>query len=409
MRQTETVSICPRVFLIFGGRNLLKRTGIVLLLIILGIAISLNIHILIETVKLIPAATSEKADKGVQHSQVITLTAAGDCLMHNTQIWSGLMGDGSYCFDTFFSEVKYLVEEGDYSLINFEAPMAGPDSGYTGYPLFNSPDAIVQAFKDAGFDLVVTANNHALDRGYQGAIRTLEVLHAAGLDTVGTYKSEQDSRTFLIKDIKGVKIGFLAYSYGTNGIPVPDEHAYLFNFLDRDKILTDIKKLRSQVDILVLILHWGVEYSSKPTAEQEIMAREFLQAGADVILGGHPHVIQTMEAIKIGEKNKFVIYSMGNFISHQRGRERNSGIVLKIKFSKDFSKGDTFLEEVSYTPTYSHSYYENGKMKFRVIPVEQTIRKIKQGKERYLGSEHLPLLQAVLDHTSAQLGPFFRR
>lgn len=388
---------------------MLKRTGIVLLLVILGIAISLNIYILIETVNLIPAATSEKADKGVQHLQVITLTAAGDCLMHNTQIWSGLMGGGSYCFDTFFSEVKYLIEEGDYSLINFEAPMAGPNSGYTGYPLFNSPDAIVQAFKDAGFDLVVTANNHALDRGYQGAIRTLEVLHAAGLDTVGTYKSEQDSRTFLIKDIKGVKIGFLAYSYGTNGIPVPDEHAYLFNFLDRDKILTDIKKLRPQVDILVLILHWGVEYSSKPTAEQEIMAREFLQAGADVILGSHPHVIQTMEVIKIGEKNKFVIYSMGNFISHQRGRERNSGIVLKIKFSKDFSKGDTFLEEVSYTPTYSHSYYENGKMKFRVIPVEKTIREIKQGKERYLSSEHLPLLQAVLDHTSAQLGPSFRR
>jgi len=386
---------------------LIKRAAAIMFLIVLGIFASFSIWLFIKAGKAVPSVIPGEGNKEDQRMQTITLTAAGDCLMHNTQIWSGLMSDGSYCFDTFFSEIRDLIEEGDYSLTNFEAPMAGPASGYTGYPLFNSPDAMAQTFKKAGFDLIITANNHALDRGYRGAIRTLEVLHSAGLDTVGTYKSEEDSRTFLIKDIKGVKVGFLAYSYGTNEIPVPDEHPYLFNFLDKDKMLADIKKLRPQVDVLVLVLHWGVEYSSKPTAEQEIMAREFLRAGADVILGSHPHVIQTMEVIKMGEKNKFVIYSMGNFISHQRGMERNSGVILKIKFSKDFKSGNIFLKEVSYTPTYSHHYYESGKMKFRVVPVEETMQKIEEGKEPYLNRDYLPVLQAVLDHTNSQLGPPF--
>jgi poly-gamma-glutamate synthesis protein (capsule biosynthesis protein) len=339
----------------------------------------------------------------------ITLTAAGDCLMHNTQIWSGLQADGSYCFDSFFPEVRELIMEGDYSSINFEAAMAGPDSAYTGYPLFNSPDAMAQTLKEAGFDLVATANNHCLDRGVKGAIRTLKVLEQAGLDTLGTYKSEEDSHTYLIKDIKGVKVAYLAYTYGTNGIPLPDEYSFLINFLDEKEILADIKAVRPQVDVLVLVLHWGLEYNPRPSDMQKRQAYSFLEAGADVILGSHPHVIQTMEKIRIAEKDKFVIYSMGNFISHQIGQERNSGIVLKMKFTKDFSSGNTLLDEVSYTPTFSHSYQEAGKMKFRVVPVEKTIEKIEKGEERILSKNHLPLLQAVLASTRSQLGEGFSR
>ncbi len=343
---------------------------------------------------------------GSDSRQTITLVAAGDSLMHNTQIWSGQQKDGTYSFDTFFPEIKPLIEEGDYSSTNFEAPMAGASRGYTGYPLFNSPDAAADTFKQAGFDLVVTANNHIMDQGIQGALRTMQVLHKAGLDTVGT-DDKPGLNPWLIKEIKGVKVGYLAYSFSTNGIAIPKEYNYFFHFLDKNKVLADIKALRPQVDVLVLVLHWGQEYNTGVTSEQKILAREFLEAGADAILGSHPHVIEPMEIIKIGDQNKFVIYSMGNLISHQIGQERNSGVILKIKFIKDSSLGRCWLQEVSYTPTFSHYYMVQGNRKFRVVPVEATISKIKQGQEPYLSARDLPQLQAVLSTTRSRLGPGF--
>lgn len=327
--------------------------------------------------------------------------------MHNTQIWSGRQQDGSYRFDTFFKEVKSLIEAGDYSSVSFEAPMAGPASGYTGYPVFNSPDEVADTFREAGFDLVVTANNHILDKGYDGAVRTLEVLESRGLDTVGVYRTPEQSREFLIKDLQGIKVGYLAYTYGTNGIPVPPEHPYLVNLLERQRVLADIAALRPQVDVVVLVLHWGLEYSPRPTMEQQALAREFCAAGADIILGSHPHVIQTMEVIPLEKRNCFVIYSMGNFISHQRGRERNSGIILQMQISKNISTGRTWLETVDYIPTFSHSYSDHGRMFFRVVPVEETIAAVQAGNEPYLTSDDLPVLQAVLRHTRSQLGPAF--
>lgn len=353
----------------------------------------------------LPVNTDDTLEESEEKEETITLTAAGDCLMHNTQIWSGMQQDGSYSFPTFFADVEYLIKQGDYSSTNFEAPMAGADAGYSGYPIFNSPDAAAEAFANAGFDLIITANNHILDKGFDGASRTMQVLHDSDLDTVGTYLSAEDKQQFLIKDIRNVKVGYLAYSYSTNGMPVPPEHPYFFNFLDPEQILADIEALRPQVDVLVLVLHWGVEYSPQPTNEQKDLARQFLTAGADIILGSHPHVIQSMEVLKINDKDKFVIYSMGNFISHQKGLERNSGIVLKLKLTKDFDSGKTILSEVSYTPTYSHFYEANGKLNFRVVPVEKTIKKIKDGQEPFLTSEQLDDLEAVLLQTQSQLGP----
>jgi len=339
--------------------------------------------------------------------ETINITAIGDCLMHNTQILSGQQADGSYNFDTFFTPVKPLIEEGDYCSANFEAPMAGPDSRYAGYPLFNSPDEIADTFKQAGIDLIITANNHILDRGYKGALRTMEVLHSRGLDTTGTYASREESQQFLIKDIRGVKVGYLAYSYSTNGIPVPAEHPYFFNYLQPEKIVQDIALLRPQVDVVVLVLHWGQEYQPRPTEEQRQMAIKFLSAGADIILGSHPHVIQTMETLKIDDRDAFVIYSMGNFISHQHGQERNSGIVLNIELVKSFKDNRTRLKSVNYTPTYSHSYTDNGRTFFRVVPVEDTIKRIEAGKEPYLSHSDLPVLKSVLNHTRNQLGDPF--
>lgn len=383
-------------------RTIITRVSIVLTILLIAAALFYEQ----QQVQQIPQSVIADEEPDLSdRKETITLTAAGDCLMHNTQIWSGLQEDGSYSFPTFFADVEDLVKQGDYSSTNFEAPMAGPSAGYSGYPLFNSPDAAAKAFVDAGFDLIVTANNHILDKGFDGAVRTMQILHKHGLDTAGTYLSAEDRQEFLIKDIRDVKVGYLAYSYSTNGMPVPTEHPYFFNFLDKDQILADIEALRPQVDVIVLVLHWGVEYSPEPTEEQKNLARQFLAAGADIILGSHPHVIQTMEVIKIDGKDKFVIYSMGNFISHQRGLERNSGIVLKLKLTKDFTSGNTVLTEIAYTPTYSHSYKDEGREYFRVVPVEKTIKKIKEGKEPVLTSKDIPALEAVLKSTQSQLGP----
>lgn len=348
---------------------------------------------------------SEQIDIELEpHIETITITAAGDCLMHNTQIAAGLQPDGTYNFDTYFKEVEDLIKVGDYSLVTFEAAMAGPASGYTGYPMFNSPDEITNTFKNSGFDLVVTCNNHIMDRGMKGALRTMQVYKDAGLETIGTYMTEEESRDFLIKDIKGIKVGYLAYGYSTNGIPIPNDYAHFFNFIDKDKILADIASLRPQVDVLITVLHWGVEYSIKPTAEQEALAREILTAGTDVIIGSHPHVIQPMEILEIDGKTKAVAYAIGNFISHQRGVERNSGIVLKLKFTKDFDNDTTIIEEVSYTPTFSHHYYEQGKMGFRVVPVQKTMENIAAGNDPYLTNADLPVLEEVLNTTASRLG-----
>lgn len=340
----------------------------------------------------------------VPNTKDIILVATGDILMHNTQIWGGQQPDGSYNFDSFFSPVEHLIKAGDYASTNFEAPMAGPDSGFTGYPLFNSPDDIADTFKKSGFDLIVTANNHILDREYDGALRTLDVLQKASLDTTGCFSSLEAQNTPLVKSIRDVDVGYIAYTYGVNGIPLPKNAPYLVNIMDPDKVLADISTLRPKVDVLVLVLHWGEEYRLQPTNQQKELTQKFLEAGVDVILGSHPHVIEPMEVKQIDGKSKFVIYSMGNFISAQNGLERNSGIVLNLQFRKDFDKNTTSLIKVSYAATYSHAYRSGGKLQYRVVPILETIQKIKDGTEPILTLQDLPVLENVLEQTRTQLG-----
>lgn len=353
-------------------------------------------HYLIIT---IPGSGIQSTD---DQSVTINLVATGDILMHMPVVNGAKQGDG-YNFDQLYAPVKHLIEGGDYASVNLECALAGPTTGYTGYPLFNCPDSIAAGLKNAGFDLVVTANNHILDRGFQGALRTMEVLHQAGLDTTGTFKSQEDKNNFLIKDIRGIKVGYLAYSYGTNGLPVPKDKPYFYNFLDHDKIMADIGALRPSVDVLVLILHWGVEYSPYPTEQQRSLAAEFLQSGADVILGSHPHVIQPMEIMKINGQDKFVIYSMGNSMGSQNGVERNSGVILNLSFTKLLPQNKTILSGVNYTPTYIHPYTANGRRMYRVVPLEETIAAIQAGQEAYLGKDDLPLLQNILQTTDETL------
>lgn len=327
-------------------------------------------------------------------STCVTLTATGDILMHNTVIASGL-NDNNYDFSNLYSPVKHLLEAADYASVNLESSLAGPASGYTGYPLFNSPDNIARSLKESGFDLVVTANNHILDRGYTGALRTMDVLRETGLDTTGTFRSAEESKAYLIKDIRGIKVGYLAYSYGTNGMAIPPGKEYFYNYLQKDRVIADIEALRPRVDVLVLVLHWGVEYSPLPTAEQRELARLFFDQGADIILGSHPHVLQPLEIMHINGKEKLVIYSMGNSMGDQNGLERNIGVIVSLQFTKKHKTGETYLSSYNYIPTYIHEYYDQGHLKFRLVAVEEAINSVKTGTDPYMGSDIVPMLEQL--------------
>ncbi len=387
-----------------GGIILRKLSTLLTILVLILVGTWSYFHFIQSVDKTEKAAPQKSAPQETTTRETITILATGDILMHNTVIASGQELDG-YNFDPLFASIKHITSDADYSIINLESALAGPDTGYTGYPTFNSPDSLAKTIKDAGFDLVTTANNHILDRGYKGAMRTMDVLRQAGLDTTGTYKSQAEKDQFLIKDIRGVKVGFLCYGYDTNGIPLPQDKPYFYNLLDKDKIMADISTLRPQVDVLVLLLHWGVEYSPYPADQQVKLANQFFAQGADVILGGHPHVIEPAKIVNIGGKKKFVIYSMGNSIGHQIGVERNSGVIVKLGFTKDFSSGITNLSSFEYTPTFSHFNYQDGKRRFRVVPVEETIQAIRSGTDPYLGSDSIPLLETVLSACREQLGP----
>ncbi|NPV91663.1 MAG: CapA family protein [Firmicutes bacterium] len=374
-----------------------------------NLALLLIIVLALSAVFVRPRPSDVEPTIALPEKRTVTILATGDILMHNTQIASGARKGGLYDYNQFFDLVRPSISEADYASACFEAPLAGASHGYTGYPRFNSPDEFALALDSAGYDLIVTANNHILDMGYQGAIRTMDVLAKAGLETTGTFRSREERGRYLIKDIQGVRVGYLAYGESTNGLPVPKQHPYFFNFLDSRQVLEDIAALRPKVDTLVVVLHWGVEYSPKPTEAQKRLAREFLAAGADVILGSHPHVIETMEFIKEGDKTKFVIYSMGNFIADQHGLERNSGVILRLKLTKDLGSGVTSLTEVSYTPTYSYKYVESGRLEFRIVPVEEAISRLKANTAvPGLTARDIPTLERVLADTRRRLGEGYR-
>lgn len=370
----------------------MKRFLIILGSLIMGLVISYTLF----TYQIDKQQVHSDSQPVPVEKKTVHLAATGDILMHNTVIDSGRLSTG-YQYDHLFLPIRHFLKDADYASVCLEAALAGPESGYTGYPAFNAPDEIATALKHSGFGLIATASNHSLDRGYKGALRTIKVLNEAGLDTVGTYTGwPQQKSGVLIKDIDGVKIGYLAYTYSTNGIPVPEGHEYLVNYLDQEAVLADIKRTRPQVDVLILILHWGVEYSPYPTEQQQKMAATFFTHGADAILGSHPHVLQPYQVMKIKGKEHFVIYSMGNSVGNQRGLERNSGVIVDLFFEKNFSSGQTTLSDFRLTPTYCHTYHANGNRYFRMVPVEETITAIEKGEEPYLHHQDLPLLKNIL-------------
>ena len=315
----------------------------------------------------------------------VTIAATGDIMFHNPQLKSALDAkNGEYNFNDMFKSVKKYIEGADLAIGNFETVTAGPEHGYRGYPTFNTPKSAIKTLKDIGFDILSTANNHSLDVGREGLVETIENIQEFGLKNVGTYK--EPVKEVLIEDIKGIKIAVMSYTYGCNGLEsrlTEEELKYMINFIDEDKIKEDIRLAREQADVVVIIIHWGSEYQRKPSEFQLSLAEKMFDWGADIILGSHPHVIQRAELKKINGQVKYVIYSMGNFISNQRyetikNRYTEDGVIVKICLEKDFVKNNTRIKNVEYIPTWVNRYISDGKYKYEILP---TIDYLNEGVE----------------------------
>ncbi|MFC5648374.1 CapA family protein [Paenibacillus solisilvae] len=306
--------------------------------------------------------------------------AAGDVMMHMPQLPGAYDSKTKkYNFNPFFEQVQPILKQADWSLVNLETPIGGKALGYSGFPRFNAPSELADALKYAGFTVVTNANNHALDRGAKGVELTLEKLQKLGFAVKGTARSQSEADAITIVERKGIRMGLLAYTYGTNGIPLPANKPYTVSLIDESAIIRDIKRLRAAgVDFITVSLHFGTEYQTVPNNTQTALARKLIAAGADIIAGSHPHVVQPYETVEAVREDGtirrgLIIYSMGNFISNQRGDTKDYGVIFKVHIQKNVSKGITTIGDVEPIPTWVKRTKQSGVNHYVIIPVEQTL------------------------------------
>ncbi|MFD0675168.1 CapA family protein [Cohnella sp. GCM10027633] len=359
----------------------------------------------------VASQASGRAIPDEEQDETITLSAVGDIMFHQTQLDSGYNeASGTYDFKPFFEEVKPIIESADLAVANFETTTGGTDEyAHMGYPRFNSPDESIDALRYAGFDVLSTANNHSLDTGRNGVVRTLEQIHRRELDTVGTYAGKPESRV-LLKTVKGMKLAFLSYTESMNGLEsslAPAERDTMINVIDKEKIKQDIADAKAlNADFVIAFMHWGVEYAREPSAAQRELATWMAEAGVDIILGSHPHVIQPLETIEAGDgRRTYVAYSMGNFISNQRTETLDNpytedGVIIRFVLRKDRKTGHAAIEKVEYVPTWvnrrqvtGHDGYE-----FTVVPA-----RMNAGSDTRTDEEKSRMRRSYTD-TTAQMG-----
>ncbi len=299
-----------------------------------------------------------KLEIPVKKDSVITasLCFVGDLMCHSTQFNYAKVGADTFDFRGVYSEVKPYLKSADLTIGNLETVIAGKKKGFSGYPYFNAPDDFIYALKDAGFDLLITSNNHALDQGWDGVKRTINVLNEYKIHRTGTYTSQQDRDSIRIFMINSIKIAILAYTEHTNDVTIPKGKDFIVSLIEEVQIEKDIRKARSKnVDVVLVHFHYGPEYNREPSAYQKVIVQKVIDAGADIIIGGHPHVIQPFDFFKTNDTNLdsgFIAYSMGNFISNQRWRYSDAGVVLNIQISKNKITDSIYISDISYLPTW---------------------------------------------------------
>lgn len=305
-----------------------------------------------------------------QSGNTLSLLFVGDVMGHSPQIEGAYNPKTeSYDYQSVFSKVKYWFEKVDFTIANLEVTLAGKP--FKGYPQFSSPDELAVACKNSGINVFVTANNHSCDRGKKGIIRTLDVLDSLSIAHTGTFRSQEEfeKNNLLVLSKNGISVGILNYTYGTNGLPIPEPT--VVNRIDLERMKIDIDQARKHaIDKLIVVVHWGVEYQQKQNKTQEDIAEFLFENGVDVIIGGHPHVLQPMYFSPITglHKERFVAYSLGNFISNQRKSPCDGGAMLELTFFKNAQ--NTYLINHGYHLVWVNKFpKENSKhSNFEILP-----------------------------------------
>ena len=309
-------------------------------------------------------------------ADTLRLLFVGDLMQHQGQIDAARTSTG-YDYSDYFSYVKDDIKSFDYSIANLEVTLGGKP--YKGYPAFSAPDEYLTAIQDAGFNVLITANNHCLDRGKKGLERTIQLIDSLRIPHAGTYinPGERDKSYPLLLEKNGFRIALLNYTYGTNGLKVSSPN--VVNYIDTVTIANDILDAKAlHPDAIIACMHWGVEYQSLPNKDQKNLADWLLNKGVDHIIGSHPHVVQPIEVREdsITGKKHLIVYSLGNYISNMSARRTDGGLMVKMELVKDST---TRLSSCAYSLVFTARPIQSGKKSHQLLPVNLPTDSIPKG------------------------------
>lgn len=302
----------------------------------------------------------------------LTLVFVGDLMCHTPQIEYAKIDSGGYDFFVPFNYIKDEIQSADFAIGNLETVLGGKKLGYSGYPFFNSPDEYAAALKKAGFDIIITANNHSYDKGEEALKRTARILDSLGLSYIGTFVSLADFDSIRIFEKNGISFTISAFTYGLNYInSLPEDKKHLVNFISKKNIEKRfIQAKQKRTDINIIYLHFGNEYQREPSKYQKEIVQFCADLGFNIIVACHPHVLQPVELLKSDSsktKYSFVAYSLGNFISNQRHRYTDGGGILKIKIAKSLTRDSVSFDKVEFYPTWVFKGRKDNKKQYVIL------------------------------------------
>jgi poly-gamma-glutamate capsule biosynthesis protein CapA/YwtB (metallophosphatase superfamily) len=334
-----------------------KILGVLLFLIIvfLSLPIGPKPNKIVDNVKKI-------INKDIKKEYKLNLLMVGDALIHSTVYQKAAIGNNEYNFDPMFTYIKPIVAEYDLAFYNQESIIGGKELGLSTYPRFNSPEEIGDSMVNMGFNLVSLANNHTLDKGEQGIINSTNYWKQKQVMTAGSYNNIEDRNKINVMEKNNIKYALLSYTTLTNGLPIPSGKDYLVNLYNPETVKQDVDKIRNQVDVLMVSIHWGTEYTHTPTAQQEEIANYLSSLEVDIIIGHHPHVVQPIKYIN----NTMVIYSLGNFISAQIGMNKLIGLMVMVDINKTVDNNNTTININNLKTELIYTY--KTRTNYQVIP-----------------------------------------
>ncbi len=301
-------------------------------------------------------------------NETISIVAVGDNLLHMPVVNSGKKADGSYDYTHIFAKLQPIFKNADLSVIGQETVFGGEHLGYSGYPLFNSPSDMGKTLVNEGFDIVLHASNHVVDKWAEGIENTLKFWEAYPEVTVlGINKSEEQKQKVNVLEVKGAKLAVLNYTYGTNGLSVPESKSYLVNYIDEEKIQKDVAFAESNANFTIAFMHWGIEYSFKPDDSQKTLCEKMCDWGVDLIIGSHPHVIEPVEWYTSETGNQMLVYySLGNYVSRQLEAKNLLGGLANVELK--FNGERVYIHDYSFMPIVTH--YNSQFSGFGVYPLK---------------------------------------